>query len=121
MRTCVWLVVVAVGIGSLRVAAAESPFDAGLDRLAEVLGSLHFLTTLCGKGSDGWREQMETLLAAENPDEKRRARFVGGFNRGYQSFAGTYKTCTPSATAAIELYVREGEALTQSLTDDFGN
>lgn len=124
MRRFAWLVIAAVGIGNLGAApalTAESPFDPGLDRLAEVLGSLHFLSTLCGKGGDGWREEMETLLATENPDEKRRARFVAGFNRGYQSFAGTYKTCTPSATAAVDLYVREGETLTRSLTDRFGN
>ena len=32
--------------------SAESPFEPGLMRLAEVLGSLHFLRNLCGEKGD---------------------------------------------------------------------
>ena len=39
--------------------AAESPFEPGLMRLAEVLGSLHFLRNLCGEKGDQWRTEME--------------------------------------------------------------
>jgi uncharacterized protein (TIGR02301 family) len=34
------------------VRAADSPFEANLVRLSEVLGSLHFLRNLCGEASD---------------------------------------------------------------------
>jgi len=56
--------------------AAESPFEPGLMRLAEVLGSLHFLRNLCGEKGDAWRAEMEKLLQSENPDPDRRARFT---------------------------------------------
>ena len=90
-------------------------------RLAEVLGSLHFLRNLCGEKGDAWRGLMEKLLAAENPDPTRRARFVASFNRGYRSFEGTYTTCTASATEAIKRYMKEGETLTREIAARYGN
>ncbi|MBU0585084.1 MAG: TIGR02301 family protein [Alphaproteobacteria bacterium] len=101
--------------------AVDQPFDAGLMRLAEVLGSLHFLRNLCGEKGDQWRGLMERLLAAENPDEERRARFVANFNRGYRSFEGTYTSCTASATEAIGRYTVEGETLARELAARYGN
>ena len=59
-------------------------------RLAEVLGSLHYLRNLCGETGNQWRDEMEQLLASENPQPERRARFVASFNRGYRSFDGVY-------------------------------
>lgn len=101
--------------------AAESPFEGDLVRLAEVLGSLHYLRNLCGEKGQDWRGRMEALLEAENPDEARRARFVASFNRGYRSFEITYAACTPSALAAIARYVREGEALARDTATRYGN
>ncbi len=101
--------------------AIDAPFETGLMRLAEVLGSLHFLRNLCGEKGDQWRELMEKLLAAEKPDDERRARFVANFNRGYRSFAGTYTSCTASATEAIGRYTVEGESLARELAARYGN
>lgn len=101
--------------------AAEAPFEPGLMRLSEILGSLHFLRNLCGEKSDTWRAQMEKLLESENPDPDRRARFVASFNRGYKSFSGTYTQCTPSATEAIRRYMKEGETLTRDIASRYGN
>ena len=86
-----------------------------------MLGSLHFLRNLCGETGNGWREQMEKLLEAENPDAERRARFIASFNRGYRSFEGTYSSCTASATEAIGRYMKEGETLSRDITARFGN
>jgi uncharacterized protein (TIGR02301 family) len=102
-------------------AAVDAPFDAGLMRLAEVLGSLHFLRNLCGDKGDQWRRTMERLLTAENPDPERRARFIANFNRGYRSFEGTYTNCTASATEAIGRYTIEGENLARDLAARYGN
>jgi uncharacterized protein (TIGR02301 family) len=102
-------------------AAVEAPFDTGLLRLAEVLGSLHFLRNLCGEKGNQWREEMEKLLAAENPEPQRRAQFIASFNRGYRSFEGTYSNCTASATEAITRYTREGESLSRDIAARYGN
>lgn len=101
--------------------SAESPFEPGLMRLAEVLGSLHFLRNLCGEKGDQWRGEMEKLLDSENPDPERRARFIANFNRGYRSFSGTYTQCTASATEAISRYMKEGETLSRDIASRYGN
>ncbi|HEV2503340.1 MAG TPA: TIGR02301 family protein [Mesorhizobium sp.] len=103
------------------VTAAEAPFEPGLMRLAEVLGSLHFLRNLCGEKGDQWRSEMEKLLESENPDAERRARFIAAFNRGYRSFGSTYTQCTSSASEAISRYMKEGEKLSRDIASRYGN
>ena len=92
------------------------PYDAKLVRLAEVLGSIHYLRNLCGEVSNQWRDQMEGLLAAESPDPVRRARLVASFNRGYRTFDSVYVTCTQQALEAANRYQTEGVALTREIT-----
>jgi uncharacterized protein (TIGR02301 family) len=101
--------------------AVDSPFEANLIRLSEVLGALHFLRNLCGEASNEWFDHMEQLLEAENPDDMRRARFVASFNAGYQAFESNYTRCTPSAIEAIGRYMKEGEALTRDTAARYGN
>ena len=112
---------VSTAISARPALSAESPFEPGLMRLAEVLGSLHFLRNLCGEKGDQWRAEMTKLLDSENPDAERRARFIASFNRGYRSFGGTYTRCTPSATEAISRYMKEGETLSRDIASRYGN
>lgn len=101
--------------------ATDGPFEPGLIRLAEILGSLHFLRNLCGEKGSAWRDEMEALIAAEKPDATRKARFIASFNHGYRTFQTTYTSCTPAATAAIERYVKEGETLSREIAARYGN
>lgn len=110
-----------LGGGRVLAASAEAPFEQPLLRLAEVLGSLHYLRNLCGEAGDQWRKEMEQLLATENPGPERRARFIASFNRGYRSFDGVYVSCTASATEAIARYMKEGETLTRDIAARYGN
>ena len=111
----------ALATGDALAAGPEAPFEQPLLRLAEVLGSLHYLRNLCGETGDTWRKEMEQLLATENPPPERRARFIASFNRGYRSFDGVYVTCTASATEAIDRYMKEGEALSRDIATRYGN
>ena len=36
---------------------------------------------------------------------------IAGFNRGYNGFQQTYRTCTPAATVAIRRYIDEADRL----------
>lgn len=101
--------------------AAEPLYESRLMRLAEILGSVHFLRTLCGEEGNAWREEMQRILQAEAPDPERRAKLVGSFNRGYRAFDGVYSVCTSSATAAIARYMKEGEALSREIATRYGN
>lgn len=100
--------------------SATVPYDAKLMRLAEVLGSIHYLRNLCGETSNRWREQMEGMLAAENPEPLRRARMIASFNRGYRTFDSVYVTCTEQALAAVDRYMEEGRTLAREITNRYG-
>ncbi len=101
--------------------AAEAPFQPRLLRLAEVLGSLHYLRNLCGEEGTQWRDQMQKLIEAETPDAELKARYVASFNRGYRSYEGTYVKCTASATEAIARFMKEGEELSRDIAVRYGN
>lgn len=102
-------------------AAIDPPYEDQLSRLSEILGALHYLRELCG-GDEGqlWREQMEGLIAAEEPDPDRRAKLVDQFNRGYSSFAAVYRNCTPAAATVVEQYTREGARIARDITARYG-
>jgi uncharacterized protein (TIGR02301 family) len=96
-------------------------YDPALIRLSEILGATHYLRQLCGAGEGSlWRDQMQALIDAENPDPERRARMVDSFNRGYQGFRSVYRTCTPAATLAIGRYMEEGAKIARDVTARYG-
>ena len=104
------------------VAEKPAPYDGRLMRLAEILGSVHYLRNLCRGDESEWRQMMEELLAEETANEpERAARLTAAFNRGYRSFAATYVKCTPQAIAAEEAYRAEGATLATEITARFGN
>ena len=92
-----------------RAQDAAAPFDGDLQRLAEILGGLHYLRGICGANEGNkWRNEMQALIDAETPSGERRTRMIAGFNRGYNGFQQTYRSCTPAATVAISRYIEEG-------------
>lgn len=121
MRRTSILVLALFTFGMSPAVAVEAPFEGRLVRLAEILGSIHYLRNLCGEPGNQWREQMEAILAAENPEPPLRARFIASFNSGYRAYAGIYGACTSSATAAIDRYMKEGEELSREIAVRFGN
>jgi uncharacterized protein (TIGR02301 family) len=106
----------------VRAQDAAAPFDGDLQRLAEILGTLHYLRGICGSNEGAkWRNQMQALIDAETPAGDRRARMIAGFNRGYNGFQQTYRTCTPAATVAIRRYIEEGSKISRDLTARYAN
>ena len=105
-----------------RAEDAAAPFDGDLQRLAEILGALHYLRGICGTNEGPkWRNQMQALIDAETPSGDRRTRMIASFNRGYNGFQQTYRTCTPAATVAIRRYVEEGAKISRDLTARYAN
>lgn len=108
--------------GLARAQDAAAPFDADLQRLAEVLGALHYLRGICGNNEGAkWRNEMQALVDAETPAGERRARIIASFNRGYNGFQQTYRTCTPAANIAISRYIDEGSKISKDLTARYAN
>lgn len=99
-----------------------APYDADLQRLAEILGSLQYLRTVCGANEgQKWRSEMQALIDAEAPSGERRRQIVARFNRGYRGFEQTYRTCTPAADLAIRRYLEEGAKIAREITARYAN
>lgn len=116
------LIVAVCGLVPVRSQEGAAPFDNDLQRLAEILGTLHYLRGICGSNEGAkWRNQMQALIDAETPSGERRARMIAGFNRGYNGFQQTYRTCTPAAMVAIRRYIDEGSKISRDLTARYAN
>ncbi len=99
-----------------------APFDGELERLAEVMGALHYLRAICGANEgQKWRNEMQALIDAEAPSGERRRKIVASFNRGYRGFQQTYRTCTPAADLAIRRYLDEGAKIAREITARYAN
>jgi uncharacterized protein (TIGR02301 family) len=112
LRSIMFAAVIAI---PFPVLAVDPPYQAQMERLAEILGSLYILAPMCGHTGIDWRDQVAELITLDEPDADRRARLVGSFNAGYEAYARFYRTCTPSAEAAITLLLGEGETLARDI------
>jgi uncharacterized protein (TIGR02301 family) len=123
MRCALLVSVLMVGLPVGAVRAVEVvPFDTGLERLAEILGSLHYLRGICGANEGNkWRTEMQALIDAEAPSGQRRSQFIAHFNRGYRAYLQTYRTCTPAADLAVRRYLEEGSKIAREITARYSN
>ena len=117
------VVLLAVALaGAPARAQPSAPFDGNLQRLAEIMGALHYLRALCGANEgQKWREQMQALIDAEATTADRKNRMVANFNRGYRSFQQAYRTCTPAANVAVRRYLEEGSKISREITARYTN
>ena len=103
-------------------AQAPAPFDANLQRLAEILGALHYLRGICGANEgQKWRNEVQALIDAEAPTGDRRARMIASFNRGYRGYQQSYRTCTPAADLVIRRFLEEGSKIAREVTARYAN
>lgn len=97
-------------------------YDAQMLRLAEILGSLHYLRPLCGADElQTWRDRMRELIDEEQPSAERRAQLIARFNRGFRGLREVYRECTPAAAEAANRYRRQGIRLASEIPERFGN
>ena len=102
-------------------ADVPAPYDRDLMRMAEVIGSLAFLRNLCTTPDAAeWPTRMKALIEAEGITPARRDRLAGAYNRGYRSYALTYRVCTPAAHEAAARFLTEGERLSHAIAGRFG-
>ena len=124
IKRLVLIALLAAGGGGNGMAAegGPAPFDPDLQRLAEILGGLQYLRGIGGaKDGQVWRTEMQALIEAEAPSGVRRERMIASFNRGYNGFQQTYRTCTPAANVAIRRYLEEGSKISRDLTARYAN
>jgi uncharacterized protein (TIGR02301 family) len=105
-----------------RAEVAAAPYDGNLQRLAEILGALHYLRAICGANEgQKWRNEMQALVDAEAPHGDRRARMIASFNRGFRGYQQTYRACTPAADLVIRRYLEEGSKIARDVTARYAN
>jgi uncharacterized protein (TIGR02301 family) len=114
--------IVLAASGSARAEVAAAPFDGSLQRLAEILGALHYLRGICGANEgQKWRNEMQAIVDAEAPTGERRTRIIASFNRGYRGYQQSYRTCTPAADLVIRRYLEEGSKIAREMTARYAN
>lgn len=100
---------------------ATPPYEPQLLKLAEIMGSLAYLRTLCtAREAPDWRERMSALLDAEGRTQQRRDRLASAYNRGFRAYSATHRSCTQGSLEASGRLAAEGEKLTRSLAGRFG-
>jgi len=95
--------------------------EEGMERMAEILGALHYLDNLCLGTSDEWRGFMDRLILAESLATLERTRLIAVFNGAYRTFAEHHHQCTQAALDITQIYRQEGEVLARELVNRYGD
>jgi uncharacterized protein (TIGR02301 family) len=96
------------------------PYDPEILRLAEILGALTYLDTLCASNPQGdWRAKMQALLEADANTVARKERLAGSYNRGFRDYERTYHLCTPNAQAIIGRFLAEGAGIAHEVVNRY--
>src|SRR5262249_47064193 len=122
LRRFLLIALLALATAPARAETSGAPFDGSLQRLAEILGALHYLRAVCGANEgQKWRNEMQAIVDAETPSGERRLKMIASFNRGYRGYQQTYRTCTPAADLVIRRYLEEGSKLAREMTARYAN
>jgi uncharacterized protein (TIGR02301 family) len=98
--------------------APELPpaYEPDILRLAEVLGTLGYLSALCEQpGSESWQQRMTQLLEAEGVTQQRKERLAGAYNRGYLGHQPAHRICTERSRLVIDRLLEQGQKITRDL------
>lgn len=100
---------------------APPPYEPQMIRLAELLGALHHLRTVCKeKDADLWRDRLAALIEADAPTQERRDRLAGAFNSSFRTWARSYRSCTPAARTASRMFLAETAKIAGDVRARFG-
>lgn len=101
--------------------SSAPPYEPQLLQLAEIIGSLAYLRTLCEtREAQDWRERMAALLDSEGRSPQRRERLASAYNRGFRAYSATHRTCSGGTQEASARLAQEGEKLAKALASRFG-
>ena len=85
--------------------------------LSYVLGESHALRQACAGAEDQfWRQRMQRLVQAEQPDAAFDRRLKESFNTGFVAGQTAFSSCSPQSRQAESRAAARGRALAASLT-----
>lgn len=100
---------------------APPPYEPQLMRLAEVMGALHHLRTVCNaQDANRWRDRLAALIEADSPTQERRDRLAGAFNASFRTWARSYRVCTPAAEHASRMFLDETARIATEVRTRYG-
>lgn len=100
---------------------APPPYEPQLLRLAEILGALHHLRTVCKAGDANlWRDRLAALIEADAASPERRDRLAGAFNASVRTWARSYRACTPAAEHASRMFLDETAKIATEVRARYG-
>lgn len=101
----------------------KPPYEDRLHRIAELTGSMHYLSELCETSkNNAFRQRMQQIIDAETASEpNRRKQLIAKYNRGYRAFASVYTKCTDAARFIESNYRKEGQQLINDLLARYSN
>ncbi|MDP1626818.1 TIGR02301 family protein [Parvibaculum sp.] len=109
-------------LAALMLAAAPLPHARALAlpgtmlQLAEVLGAVHHLRTLCGTNEGPlWRNKMIEMMSVANPSETERQQLIQRFNDAYHRYQDAYRNCTAKAASQSDKLMLDGQRLADEL------
>lgn len=109
---------------ALALAMAALPFltlraeamPGNVTQLAEVLGAVHHLRTLCGTNEGQlWRNKMIEMMGSLRPAEAEKQALIKHFNDAYYRYRNAYPNCTPTAATQADRLMRDGHRLAEEL------
>jgi uncharacterized protein (TIGR02301 family) len=98
-------------------AQTQAQRDAVLGQLAEILGALAHLETICENDLRS-RSDMEAVLASEELGTARQSVLIDAYNRGFRGVANTHQRCTSGSERLITLHHERGAEIVLELLND---
>jgi uncharacterized protein (TIGR02301 family) len=99
-----------------RAASMDRPMENGLERLAEILGSVHHLREVCGANEGAlWRNKMIDMMNVAALDAEHRQRMISHFNEGYYQAQTAFPGCSGRAAARANALFDEAHRLAARL------
>ncbi|MDP2123347.1 MAG: TIGR02301 family protein [Parvibaculum sp.] len=96
--------------------AAAQTMPAEMFRLAEVLGAVHHLRTVCGtREGQLWRNKMIEMLGAVGPGDEDRQKLIARFNEAFHSTRDRHAACSRDAAAQSDKLFEEGQRIAREL------
>lgn len=105
------------------VSRDKPPYEDRLHRVAELAGSMHYLSNLCKTSqNNSFRLRMQEIIDAETASEPaRRKQLIANYNMGYRAFSSVYTNCTDAARFIEGNYRKEGQKLINDLLARYSN
>jgi len=92
-----------------------------VEALANNLGQLHYLRTLCFTAEDQkWRQTASAMMNVEAPkDSARRRQLIRAFNAGYYAQKDRYQKCANTVAIDVAALAENGRRLSTMLGDPY--